>query len=1384
MANTTGKKILYDNKPVQVDSAVRDGTGKIISSTYATKSEVPTALSQLSADSTHRLVTDTEKSTWNGKQGKIGAGAGKFVMATGTAGTVGLYSLEVTGSGNAVTNVAVDQTNSKITVTKGTTFPTSNTDTKVTQAYSTTSNSYPLLMSATAGVSSTDSRGDTTAILNNQIYANPSNGSINAKSVIASNGFFTDHGNTGGAIYSSYTSSNGLVGYISLAYHGSTERFASINTICTDSASTSFKFTTETNSDLFKIEGDGKVTLSLSGTISDNDTYAVTGGTVYAALQNYALSSSIPVASSSTPANLGTAAVGTSTAYARADHVHKKPTLSDLGAAASSHTHGNIANDGSISSNKGTIVITNSSTGKLEASGTALSTLAPKASPALTGTPTAPTAAAGTNTTQIATTAFVNAAFQANDAMVFKGTIGTGGTVTALPATHYQGWTYKVITAGQYAGQTCEVGDMIICVTDGTTATDSHWTIVQSNTDGVVVGPSSSTDGNFPLFDGSTGKLIQNSTYSPSSFATSGHNHDSTYLKLSGGTMTGNLIRKNSSANAASPPSSGTVFIPIGYTNDTGNRTVGWTEWSINSTHQAMSLGIRPYNGTTAKTLGYMGLKAPVGSTDAVWGYTSYRATPTDANEILTLGNGVIKVTVGTTNYTPSSGVITLPAYPSVPSAYTSNPAALGTASAGSSGNWARGDHVHPKPSASDIGAAAASHAHGNIASGGTLGTASMVVVTDANKKITTDSKITITELEYLDGVSSSIQTQIDGKIKRGSYERIEGTTSAHKNLNSYILSGFYNVKGVYTDNCPISGEHDWYLMVMPWNSGSWCAQVCVMGNYETANDNCMWIRSTKGSDASQWTAWKRMALSSEVPTTYVSTVNGSSGVITGIATTAQLTDGSVTKVGTGTVGGTLKIMYLNSGTPTNGTQLYSKNININGTNQAVIRSTNADVGTVYAPTSAGTSGQLVKSNGSGAPGWVNQSALTPGVSIAADTSSTATGISLAANTKYKITVGASTFLFTTQANQTLAAAAGSNIGSVGTPSVTASTSGTTTTFTFNYLKGAKGDKGDTGTTPTIAAAAGTNIGTVGTPSVTASTSGTTTTFTFNYLKGAKGDKGDTGTTPTIAAAAGTNIGSVGTPTVTASTSGTTTTFTFNYLKGAKGDTGPAGSYTWSSGGTGNIVTGVAESSGTITVTKGYNLVTAWSSTTADTNIASEKLVKTSLGDGSVTKVGTASVGATLKIMYLNAGVPTNGTQLYNKNFYVNNTTYTVIRSTNSNLATIYAPTTGGTAGQILYANGATSTPTWTNQSNITAGAATTLSVSSTTSIATTNGVQLISTTILSQAGYWLIETYSSGNYGFQRATSVADPACVAVRTKNNSTTWGSWTYSYAVWKA
>ena len=126
--------------------------------------------------------------------------------------------------------------------------------------------------------------------------------------------------------------------------------------------------------------------------------------------------------------------------------------------------------------------------------------------------PTAPTPADNSNDTTVATTAFVKNAFTANDAMVFKGTIGSSGaTVTSLPATHKQGWTYKVITAGTYAGQVCEIGDTIYCVTDGTSANNDHWTVVQTNIDGAVIGPASSTSGNLALFNGTTGKLIADS---------------------------------------------------------------------------------------------------------------------------------------------------------------------------------------------------------------------------------------------------------------------------------------------------------------------------------------------------------------------------------------------------------------------------------------------------------------------------------------------------------------------------------------------------------------------------------------------------------------------------------------------------------------------------------------------------------------------------------------------------------------------------------------------------------------------------------------------------------------------------------------------------------
>lgn len=148
---------------------------------------------------------------------------------------------------------------------------------------------------------------------------------------------------------------------------------------------------------------------------------------------------------------------------------------------------------------------------------TALAAKAPLASPAFTGTPTAPTPAGSTNNTQLATTAFVqaliNSKIAAADAMIFKGTIGTDGTITALPATHSTGWTYKVITAGTYAGAKCEVGDMIVCLKDGTADNNADWTVIQANIDGAVTGPASSVANHVVVFNDATGKVIKDSGF-------------------------------------------------------------------------------------------------------------------------------------------------------------------------------------------------------------------------------------------------------------------------------------------------------------------------------------------------------------------------------------------------------------------------------------------------------------------------------------------------------------------------------------------------------------------------------------------------------------------------------------------------------------------------------------------------------------------------------------------------------------------------------------------------------------------------------------------------------------------------------------------------------
>lgn len=101
-----------------------------------------------------------------------------------------------------------------------------------------------------------------------------------------------------------------------------------------------------------------------------------------------------------------------------------------------------------------------------------IGTKAPLVSPALTGTPTAPTAAAGNNTTQLATTAFVTTAV-ANKTSVS----GNAGTATKLQTARTISLTGDVTGSGSFDGS----GNLAVTAT---VVDDSHNHII-SNVDGL-----------------------------------------------------------------------------------------------------------------------------------------------------------------------------------------------------------------------------------------------------------------------------------------------------------------------------------------------------------------------------------------------------------------------------------------------------------------------------------------------------------------------------------------------------------------------------------------------------------------------------------------------------------------------------------------------------------------------------------------------------------------------------------------------------------------------------------------------------------------------------------------------------------------------------------
>ena len=230
---------------------------------------------------------------------------------------------------------------------------------------------------------------------------------------------------------------------------------------------------------------------------------------------------------------------------------------------------------------------------------------------------------------ELATKQYVDGIISANDAMVFKGILDDTHT---LPTTHDVGWTYRVNKAGTYAGQVCEIGDLVICISAGISANNSHWTVAQTNIDGAVIGPTSAIDNHIAVFNNTTGKVIKDSGFTLNDFATANHNHDSNYVKKTGDTMTGQLaVDKAGYGFRINNGSTGYISLSR---DDNGAQLYGlWDcikqQWIVQSDGSNISFHgsadmVKDYNdNNTNIKIGYRGAGLSVNNINYICGFTA-----------------------------------------------------------------------------------------------------------------------------------------------------------------------------------------------------------------------------------------------------------------------------------------------------------------------------------------------------------------------------------------------------------------------------------------------------------------------------------------------------------------------------------------------------------------------------------------------------------------------------------------------------------------------------------------------------------------------------------------------------------------------------------------
>ena len=628
-------------------------------------------------------------------------------------------------------------------------------------------------------------------------------------------------------------------------------------------------------------------------------------------------------------------------------------------------------------------------------------------SPTFTGEPKAPTATAGTNTTQIATTAFVKAAVDTAIAgisgdLTYKGAYagGSTGAYGALTPAAVKGDVYKVSTAGKLDGVAVEVGDMIICNSDTDAATSSDyatvaakWDFIQANIDGAVSGPSSSVNNRVAVFDGTTGKHIKDSGYTIATSVPSGAVFTDTDTKVTSVgnhyTPTGGTSKSASGGSASELPTSSTgslVQVLTGVTVDAAGHVTAVSSkglWSPNTTYESKAEAA----GGTALSLCTNGEK---------YTWNNKQDLITDLNDIRTQASGAVRYdttqSLTTDQKTQARSNI---------GAGTSN-LDIGTSSST---------------------AAAGNHAHGNITNAGAI-TASAALATD-DALVFTDSsdsnKLKKTSITF-DG-----STATQALTKKGTWET----------FNNYV-----HPSGAGSKHIPSGGSSGQFLGWSADGTATWVANPNT-DTKVTSSSNHYTPSTASGSDKSASASGATAAWGIDVVKGVTLNTDGK-GHVTGISVTSGKipsnpnTDKNVKQnlLSTST-DGNYPLLAKNNTTATDsptGEANYAAGVTVNPSTNTITATTfvGSLTGTASAASSAASGSALETAINGKVPTsrTINSKALTGNITLTASDVGAATSghthdisiatdsgtnqLTLAANTKYKLTAGGKSYIFTT----------------------------------------------------------------------------------------------------------------------------------------------------------------------------------------------------------------------------------------------------------------------------------------------------------------------------------------------------------------------------------